>query len=834
MDAPLRDRGCAEGAGGPSAWQTRMSKPSKRAAEDPQPSPGTGRRGPLRWARDHYLIVLAIVAVLLLPVAALSFLRWEEQPKSPEELLAHGLAALDEHDYESARHAAHDLLAIPSPPQAIAAGAAYLAGVAADYDAENLLGTGQKEQRLLSAQHLADARRLGLPPGRESDGLFLLGRNLLLAGREADAVPVLKEALTAAAGTPREATLHRLLAQAHLRVDPPQARAAVTHLESYLAFQDLTAVARNQARLDRAEAFFLLADDAACRAALDEIPPQAHTIAGANILRGRLLMRQAEGLSADVDAAEPAEQAAAQAAWQEALDAFRAAPVRDVQRPSARQAMLLIGRCLLAMGQDAEALAQFQHTRQRCPETLEGTAAALEEADLLRGLERHDEAVEAYRRALADAGPAADYDNPWMPLAVFHQRVMAAYTHYFDRNMLPRAVALAERMSPTLPDARRALALAEAQLAWGRELLAEAEKLPRDEAEKARLEGRVKLCAAGQAYTLLAAARIEERDYADQLWLAAQAFLTGRDYAAAARRFRQYMNAESRRRRPAALLGLGESLLSQGRPAAALGPLKECMERHSRDAASFRARLLAARAQFDRQALPKAEELLRANIENDQLTPASAEWRESLYALAWLYHYQRRWPEAVRLLEEAVERYPQASQAVESRYLIAHAYGQLAAAARAKYEQATSESTRLVHAREMNQLLQTAIARYDEALDALLVRGEAAELSDVEQRVLRNCYFAKGAALADVGRHEEAIQVYSTAANRYQHAPEALEAYVRIADCYRRLGRQGELRGTLARARIVMKRLPPDAPYTVSTNYTAAEWTAMLDWLSAL
>ena len=811
-----------------------MPKPSIPTDEAALPSAETPRRGPLRWARDHYLVLLATLAVLLLPVAALPYLRWQAEPQPPEDLLAHGLTALDEHDYESARHLAEELLAIPSLSQPLAAGAAYLAGVVADYDAENLLGAGQKEQRLLSAQHLADSRRLGFPPGRESDGLFLLGRNLLLAGREIEAVPVLDEALTAAAGAPREATLHRLLAQAHLRANAPQPRAAIDHLESYLAFTDLTSVARNQARLDRAEAYFLLGDDAACRAALDEIPRQAHTIAGANVLRGRLLMRVAEGLSVGENAAAPAGQAQSRAAWQAALDALRATPVRDAQRPSARQAMLLIGRCLLAMGQDAEALAQFQHARQRCPDTLEGTAAALDEADLLRRLERHDEAVATYRRALADAGPAVDFDNPWVPLAAFQQRVMAAYTHYFDRNMLPRAVALAERMSPTLPDARRALALAEAQQAWGRELLAAAEALPRDEAEKTRSEGRAKLCAAGQAYTLLAAARIEERDYADQLWLAAQSFLTGRDYVAAARRFRQYMNGETRRRRPAALLGLGESLLGQGRPGAALAPLRECMERHARDAASFKARLLAARAQFDLQDLPKAEKLLLANIENDQLTPASAEWRESLYALASLYHYGRRWSEAVRLLEEALERYPQAPQAVESRYLIAHAYGQLAAEARAKYEQAASESTRLVHAREMNQLLQMAIVRYDEAIDALLDRGEAAELSEVEQRVLRNCYFAKGAALADVGRHDEAIQVYSTAANRYQHAPEALEAYVRIADCYRRLGRKGELLGTLARARIVMKRLPPDAPYTVSTNYTAAEWTAMLDWLSAL
>lgn len=811
-----------------------MPPPPDESAAEELPAGGGKRRRLLGWAKKHYLVLLAMLAVLLLPVASMAYLRWRSENGPPEETLARGLAALDGRDYETARDAAARLSSVAAPPEAIAAGAAYIHGVVADYDAQNLLGQGEQARRLEAARHLADARRLGIPPGRESEGLYLLGRNLLLARRETEAAAVLEDALTAAAGTPREMTLNRLLAQAYLSATEPKPREAVAHLDRYLEFTDLTSVARNQARLDRAEALLRLGDEAACRAALDEISAEAHTGAGANVLRGRLLIRTAETLAAGASDGTPEAAARIEAAWREALDALAKTPTRDTQRPSARQALLLIGRCLLAKGDATAALAQFQHTRQRCPDTHEGTAATLEEADLLRRLDRDDEAVAAYQRALADAGPGEFYANPWIPLAAFQQRVMAAYTYYFDRQVFARAVALAERMSPALPAARQALALAEAQQAWGREILAGAETLPRDEAEQARREGRAKLCEAGRAYTLLAGARMEERDYSEQLWLAAQSFLAGRDYASAARRFRQYMAGEPRRRRPAALLGLGEALLSQGRPEAALGPLRECMERHARDAASFRARVLAARAHFDRQDLPAAEGLLRANLESDQLTPASGEWRESLFALADLYHYERRWPHAVRLLEEAVERYPTDGQIVEARYLIAHASGQLAGEARTKYEQASSESTRLAHAREMNRLLQTAIARYDEALDALLGRGEAADLTTVEQRVMRNCYFSKGAALADIGRHEEAIQVYSTAANRYQHAPEALEAYVRIADCYRRLGRKAELRGTLARARIVMKRLPPDAPFADATNYTAAEWTTMLDWLGSL
>jgi hypothetical protein len=61
-----------------------------------------------------------------------------------------------------------------------------------------------------------------------------------------------------------------------------------------------------------------------------------------------------------------------------------------------------------------------------------------------------------------------------------------------------------------------------------------------------------------------------------------------------------------------------------------------------------------------------------------------------------------------------------------------------------------------------------------------------------------------------------------------------LEAYLRIAACYRRLGRSTEFRGTLERAKIVLRRLPEDAPYQTATSHTRDDWSGLLAWWSDL
>ena len=69
----------------------------------------------------------------------------------------------------------------------------------------------------------------------------------------------------------------------------------------------------------------------------------------------------------------------------------------------------------------------------------------------------------------------------------------------------------------------------------------------------------------------------------------------------------------------------------------------------------------------------------------------------------------------------------------------------------------------------------------------------------------------QGEIALTMGRYEEAIEAYRNATTRYQHHPEALEAFVQIAVCYRRLERNLEARGTVEHAKLVLNRMDSDA-----------------------
>jgi hypothetical protein len=48
------------------------------------------------------------------------------------------------------------------------------------------------------------------------------------------------------------------------------------------------------------------------------------------------------------------------------------------------------------------------------------------------------------------------------------------------------------------------------------------------------------------------------------------------------------------------------------------------------------------------------------------------------------------------------------------------------------------------------------------------------------------------------------------------------------------LNRPLEARGALQQAKVVLDRLPADAPFNESTNYNRREWTKLLEWLNGL
>jgi tetratricopeptide (TPR) repeat protein len=257
--------------------------------------------------------------------------------------------------------------------------------------------------------------------------------------------------------------------------------------------------------------------------------------------------------------------------------------------------------------------------------------------------------------------------------------------------------------------------------------------------------------------------------------------------------------------------------------------------------AVYAARIWCAKALQEKGELVEAEELLQENLVGSGLTPASPEWRESLFELGQLLHADGRYKQAIEKLTEAVERekllvggqqFPYERPVVLGLYTIAEAYRLSASEPGQRLLTSTIESDRQETRRQITGALEQAANYYAIVRSLINRRQETAQLAEWDQAILRNSYFSLGSVLFDLGRYNEAIEAYSDAEARYQNDPLVLEIFVQVANCYRRMDRIVEARGALERAKVVLKRLPADGAYLESTNYTREEWTDLLDRLS--
>ncbi|MGH7134934.1 MAG: tetratricopeptide repeat protein, partial [Pirellulales bacterium] len=262
--------------------------------------------------------------------------------------------------------------------------------------------------------------------------------------------------------------------------------------------------------------------------------------------------------------------------------------------------------------------------------------------------------------------------------------------------------------------------------------------------------------------------------------------------------------------------------------------LEECIEFHAKDAAVFEARLVASRAYLEQGRPERAEKMLLDNLYGDALSPASTEWRQSLFALGRQLYEAGRYDQAIHRLDEAITRYPRDSDVEEARYLVAESYRRRAREVEQLEAQEATAEGRLSRRREWTELLQTGLARFEQELNDVLMRQEQHPLTPLEETILRNCFFARGAVLFRLGRFQEAIQAYASVTNRYQQRPEVLQAYVQISACYRRLGQATEARSTLEQAKYALKHLPEDVSFDTTTNYNRQEWGRLFDTLEAL
>jgi tetratricopeptide (TPR) repeat protein len=788
----------------------------------------------LKWILRHPLqagIIFGVVLLPVLPIVVVQVTLSRRLPKESDKIeVDEAFAALDRGDYPLVTEMVQSLgRDRPLTAEELKA-KPFLLGLIADHDASQAANKQQHRLRALAARSLDESRILGFPHGRESEGMYLLGKNLYESGQTEESITVLEAALQL--DDQQQTDIHRLLSSAYLNLPEPRFHEALAHNIEYLADQQLSQHDRQRAQLERCRIEFGLEDYAACQRTLDELTPEVAGQSQATIMRALLLEHAARALSEDgVVSIVP-----------EAVDQCRKA-IETLERiprgtadaeSSAADTSYLLGRLLLEIGDEATGLAKLAHTQQRWPTTEAGFAAGFAASEHLRRVGREVDAVAAYRDALDALDRETEFRNRWLLLDAVRENALDMYQDCLRQHRFELAIELASACEAIFNRARSLQLQAQAEAQWGRHLLASVTDASSPEGLTQVWQGRRRLRRAGNLYRRLAEIRVATREYPDDLYDAADADLSGHEYTSAVTMFKKYLAVEARKRRPHALLALGEALLAQGRPAEALDSLKECIEFHTRDAALFEARLLASQAYLELGQNALAERLLLDNLDGEALSPTSTEWRDSLFALGRLLYETGRYREAIARLDEATIRYPNVAAAEEARYLAAESYRRSAREVqRQELQEATAEG-RLSRRREWEQLLQAGLARYEQELSAILGQQEKHPLTPLEEAILRNCFFARGEILIQLGRYQDAIQAYAGATNRYQQKPEVLQAYVQIAACYRRLGQIAEARSTLEQAKYALKHLAEGMAFDETTNYSQQEWAQLLDTLGTL
>lgn len=806
------------------APEAQAASPTTTAPDPPDAAP---QAQPPRWKRAlgwvarqplKAAIVLGASAASVGGVAVLLMVllgRGSASPPPPS--LDAALAALDRGAYAEARALAESLREQGDLPPNEWGGPLFVLGAAAAFEARETWAKDRGAQYLVAAGYLEEARARGFPPARRPEGLYLLAESLFRSGQMPAARPVLLEAL---AENPQQKTsIHDMLASAYFEDANPKLPEALRHNAAFLADKFLPEADRTHGLLRQAEIELRMGDLAACRATLSRVPAGAPGAAGVAVVQGQVLMHEAE----------KAEKSEARGGYEEAVKLFRQAQGQDAPGARAmRRAQYLIGVCFRAMGDYRAAASQFERVRATFAGTPEGVAAAFQEAEMARALGAEQEAIAAYRRALRTVGDPKGFSNPWVSLDDLRARTLGVYQDYLNRGDYGVALQLAQGLSPLFPQAKKGLLVAETYERWGRALAAKAEALPYGQRRPLVRQARAHLRQAGRAYQELAKLETATRQYTDHLWSSAENYFAGQDYEDAVAVLKEYLKNETRARHSLALAKLGESQLALGRPDEALASLQDCVDFHPRDAAAFRARLLASRAWVEKGDLDKAAELLQDNLDG-VLSPSSLEWRQSLFEMGRLLHLRGDYQGAIARLGEAVRRYPDAPEAVEARYLLADSLRRSAGAIQDQLRASQVRQVRLTRTKEVQESLAKALEEYQRIQAALGEKQQNGALTPEEKAILRNTLFAVGDVHFGQGKYEEAAQCYTTAAYRYQSEPASLVAYLQTAAAYGRLNKAAAARNALLQAKAVLARLPPDAAFTTSTPFSRQEWEQILD-----
>jgi len=509
----------------------------------------------------------------------------------------------------------------------------------------------------------------------------------------------------------------------------------------------------------------------------------------------------------------------------------------------------LLGRAVLnneGPARPLEALSFFEDVIEGHPDSPYGVASLVGQAEAFGYLERHAEAIESYRLALSEL------DSVEATGLVTRDVLRASLSVLADMQRTDghlRAAVDYASMARELADRRdvEVSALMVQQLAGLQAMLAD--KL---EMESSVLEG-VDETLADELLVEVRARRIKAADLFLELaqistpsearcsqaaWRSAWLLEQAGERSRAGGMYEEFARERPENALvPRALFRLGLIRKSLGEIPEAIETFRDCADRFDQTLEGVRSliQLALCHMALGPDGLDLAEKTLRRVLDDPAvLTPEAPEFAEALFLLGDVLNRREEFEDAIGVLEEWLDRY-QVSRSddprrLRVRFLLADSYRlsglalnrELAEAAfTAEHRHMRAEAmVRLSRARELYRDLITDYQGHTP--DALTL---------IETLYLRHSLLYEADCLYEMLDYRAALKLYEEAAGVYQDTPSALAVYVQIINCHLFLENHSEVRAALARAEILVDRIPDIAFDGSVSPQTREDWKRYFDWL---
>ncbi|MCC6508350.1 MAG: tetratricopeptide repeat protein [Pirellulaceae bacterium] len=772
----------------------------------------------------------------------------------PDQQLDAAMGLLDEGRWDLADRIARDIETAGQLTEAREPVWNYVRGVSGVLSTEDKLDSPSYRKRLWdSAEFLEKSQEATFPLGYRGQGAYYLGFCYFNTYDWDKAIETLAEVVDT--WPERRSDALDMMVEASLRSQPPKREEAEEYLKQWSDIPGLSASERNRITLARAHLAFLDGDWPLVEETLATISPESVEYYSARLGSGRWKLEAARrAKQSDAQRQERLEQALAE--FREVL----VAP--GTPGPVRRQAAFLTGETFRYLDRMKEAISTLSGVRQRNPHSAEAIAAGMSEAEIQLTDQSLGDALETARHVVNDIGDIRLYNEYWLPLADLRKRLLQLGRDMRDQGEFEASNRLASYLPPVFPFADTVRLEAENFETWGKKL--EGEPIPPTPKERDKQRGQVeaKFLLAGDKFRELAGLELRSTEYPDILWHAIECYQKASRLDQANELLKKYLEYEDRAKRPRGLLALGQNYLNAGRWDDVIPPLQRCLLEYPDHPNTYNVRLVMARALTEKQKLEEATEMLLKNLYDGNLRPDSQLWRDSLFELgnvvyrrgdllflegelastddwnarlAKLESSHKELIAATDRLSEAVARFDRDRRALEARYAIGRAYRSAAKFPKQMLDsgQVTIDSVRRKLLVERRQLLEQSLAGYRDLREALGEAQDWMNMPESGQALLRNCFFGEADVLFELGQYEEAISAYRNVGNRFMNEPEALEALVQIAECFKQLGQDDQAKRTLTQAEQLLSRIPPeaDARFKVVTRADRAKWQQLLAWL---